>query len=159
MRHQTKAFIVLIATVALTEAHAGSKTPAGGAEACPSGVCTFSGAQKNVREGHYNLSTFEMKSIVDSGSAVILDARSGKYDDGTRIPGAKSLNDKSTPEDVAAVIPSKDASVVTYCSNTQCPASKRLADHLTKLGYTNIKEYPEGIAGWREAGGPVDQVK
>jgi rhodanese-related sulfurtransferase len=155
MKTRINALIALTATAALT-GFAGTKEAA-----CPSGVCALSGAAapKQAKVEHHNLSTFEMKSIVDSGSAVILDARSGKYDDGNRIPGAKSLNDKSTAEEIAAVIPTKDTAVVTYCSNLQCPASKRLADHLTKLGYTHVKEYPEGIAGWKQAGGSVDQVK
>ena len=34
---------------------------------------------------------------------VILDARTGKYDDGRRIPGAKSLSPTAKPEEVAAL--------------------------------------------------------
>lgn len=100
-----------------------------------------------------------MKAHVDSGDAILLDARAGKYDDGNRIPGAKSLNSKSTAEEIAKVIPSKSAQIVTYCSNLRCPASKALAEHLKSLGYTHVLEYPEGIAGWRAAGGKVDTVK
>ncbi|QHI67946.1 rhodanese-like domain-containing protein [Tichowtungia aerotolerans] len=127
------------------------------AEDCSSGVCSLSSAPKASKA--HNLNTFEMKAIVDSGKAVILDARSGEYDDGYRIPGAKSLNSESTPEEIAAIIPSKESPVVTYCGNLKCPASAELAKHLKALGYTNVKEYPEGIAGWREAGGDVDKVK
>ena len=129
------------------------------APACPSGVCSLSSAPKAEAAHGHNINTFQMKANVDSGDAILLDARAGKYDDGYRIPGAKSLNSKSTAEDVAAVIPSKDAAIVTYCSNLQCPASKALAEHLEKLGYTNVHEYPEGIAGWRAAGGPVEKAK
>lgn len=151
MKNCTRALIVLTATAALS-GYAGTKE-----EACPSGTCALGAAPKEQKT--HNLNTFQMKEYVESGEAVILDARSGKYDDGTRIPGAKSLNDKSTAEEVAAVIPSKNSTVITYCSNLQCPASKRLADHLSKLGYTHVKEYPAGIAGWQEAGGSVDKVK
>ena len=91
-------------------------------------------------------------------NVVILDARSGKYDDGRRIPGAKSLNAKSTPEEVAAVVGDKDAKIVTYCSGVKCPASSYLAKHLTKLGYKNVIEYPKGIAGWSEAGQKVEKA-
>ncbi len=100
-----------------------------------------------------------MKGYVDSGKAIILDARSGKYDDGYRIPGAQSLNSQSSAEEIAKVIPNKDTLVVTYCSNLQCPAGKALAVHLKKLGYTNVLEYPEGIAGWRAGGGDVHKMK
>ena len=127
--------------------------------ACPSGACSVSEAPKVEAAHSHDIDTFQMKAHVDSGDAILLDARSGKYDDGNRIPGAKSLNSQSTAEEIAAVIPSKDALVVTYCSNLQCPASKALAEHLEALGYTNVQEYPEGIAGWRAAGGKVDKAK
>ena len=91
--------------------------------------------------------------------AVVLDARSGKYDDGERLPGAKSLTDKATAEEAAKLIPSKEHLVVTYCANPKCPASDRLAKHLTKLGYKNVIELPAGIQGWKEAGKPVEKAK
>ena len=91
-------------------------------------------------------------------SVTVLDARSGKYDDGRRIPGAKSLNSTSSAEEIAKVIPSKESLVVTYCSNLKCPASARLAKHLAGLGYSNILELPQGIDGWAAEGRPVEKV-
>lgn len=87
---------------------------------------------------------------------VVLDARSGKYDDGRRVPGAKSLTDKATADDTAKLIPAKDSLVVTYCANPKCPASARLAKHLHSLGYTNVVEMPEGIEGWVAEGRTVE---
>ena len=100
-----------------------------------------------------------MKTIVDSKSALIFDARSGKYDDGRRIPGAKALSYNSTPAELAAAIPDKSQSVVTYCANTQCPASGKLATLLKANGYTNVVEYPEGIDGWAAGGNKYDNAK
>lgn len=107
------------------------------------------------------INTEGLKALLDSKVPVILlDARSGKWDDGKRIPGAKSLDAAATPDQVAAVIPAKEALVVTYCSNRQCPASGKLAKHLVGLGYSNVIEFPEGIAGWIEKGhAVVDAVK
>ena len=90
---------------------------------------------------------------------VLLDARSGKWDDGKRIPGAKSVNAESTEAEVAAAAPDKNALVVTYCSNLKCPASNKLAEHLKAVGYTNVLEYHEGIGGWVEAGNAVEENK
>ncbi len=105
------------------------------------------------------LSAEELKNIVDNKSSLIFDARTGKYDTGERIPGAKSLSAESSAAEVAKAIPDKNASIVTYCANPKCPASEALAKHLKKLGYTNIMEYPEGIDGWIKAGYKVDKVK
>jgi rhodanese-related sulfurtransferase len=100
-----------------------------------------------------------MKKVVESKSAIVLDARTGKYDDGKRIPGALSLSAESSKAEVEKTIPDKKSAIVTYCSNLKCPASGKLAKHLKALGYTNIKEYPEGIQGWMAAGNPVIEKK
>jgi rhodanese-related sulfurtransferase len=90
---------------------------------------------------------------------VVLDARSGKYDDGKRLPGAKSLNDKSSDEDIYKLLPDKKALLVTYCSGLKCPASGNLAAKLKKLGYENVLEYAEGMEGWLKAGKAVENAK
>jgi rhodanese-related sulfurtransferase len=89
----------------------------------------------------------------------VLDARSGKYDDGKRIPGAVALNAGNTDEEIAKVLPDKGALVVTYCASLKCGASHKLAERLIKLGYLNIVEYPEGIAGWIKGGNKIIEVK
>lgn len=90
---------------------------------------------------------------------IILDTRSGKYDDGKRIPGAKSLKAGSSDDEIKAVLPDKSALIVTYCANLECPASHQLADKLIKMGYLNLIEYPEGIEGWQKAGHGVENAK
>jgi rhodanese-related sulfurtransferase len=111
--------------------------------------------------GAHELTTKQLKELLDSDAKVILlDARTGKYDDGRRIPGAKSLSPKASKEEVEKVAgKDKKALIVTYCSNLQCPASSFLFKHLKELGYTNLREYPQGIQGWAEAGHKVDKVK
>jgi rhodanese-related sulfurtransferase len=89
----------------------------------------------------------------------ILDARSGKWDDGRRIPGAKSLNAGSKDDEIAAMLPSKDALVVTYCTNTKCQASPMLAKRLREMGYKNVIELPVGIDGWEAAGQKVEKTE
>jgi rhodanese-related sulfurtransferase len=88
----------------------------------------------------------------------VLDARSGKYDDGIRIPGAKSLAPSATEAQVAALLPDKQALVVTYCANLHCPASKMLGERLRQLGYTHVLEYHEGIEGWKAAGNATEKA-
>ena len=103
------------------------------------------------------INTAVLENMIESNiSMVLLDARSGKWDDKSRIPGARSLNDKSTKDEVAGVIKSKDALVVTYCSSLKCGASNKLYIHLKKLGYKNVLEYPFGIKGWLEVGNDIE---
>lgn len=93
--------------------------------------------------------------LKDNKAVVVLDARAAKWDDGRRIGNAKSLNAGSTAEEIAAALPDKGATIVTYCAGTTCPASGKLAKRLRDLGYKNVIEYPEGIEGWTKAGNPV----
>ncbi|MBU1108822.1 MAG: rhodanese-like domain-containing protein [Candidatus Riflebacteria bacterium] len=138
-------------------------------DACVDDACTSTEAGHNHKESASKeearsetgvLDTVGLKTLIDSGvPMIVLDARSGEYDDGKRIPGALSLNSESKPEEIAKVLPNKEALVVTYCANLQCPASSALNKHLKSLGYSNLREYPEGIQGWIEAGNPVKSVK
>ena len=128
---------------------------------CPCGCFSSCGDAKGASSPDKigSVTSGELVEIVNSKTAVILDARSGKYDDGKRIPGAKALNEQSSPEDIAKIVPDKNTPVITYCGGPSCPASARLAEVLQKLGYTNIREYHDGIPGWIKAGNKVETVK
>jgi len=86
---------------------------------------------------------------------LVFDARSGQYDDGRRIPGARSLTAGASAADVAAAAPDKGALIVTYCAGPKCPASAALAKHLRSLGYGNVVEFPGGIEAWVAEGRAV----
>lgn len=106
------------------------------------------------------VNTSALKAMISAKvPVVLLDARTGKYDDGKRLPGAKALAPTATAEEAAKAIPAKDAFVVTYCAGPKCPASNALYEGLKKLGYTNLAEYPEGIEGWTKAGNEVTTAK
>jgi len=45
-----------------------------------------------------------------------------------------------------------DAEIVVYCANRECTASPNLAQRLEEMGYTNVSDFEEGLAGWRSAG-------
>jgi len=127
---------------------------------CVAGVKLDPAVKASLATGkEAKISTVTLATLLRAGAPmVLLDARTGRFDDGRRIPGARSLSALSSAAEVAAVIPAKGTLVVTYCASLKCPASRHLAEHLRKLGYTNILEYPEGIAGWVAAGMPVKQA-
>jgi len=87
----------------------------------------------------------------------VLDARTGTFDDGQRIPGARTLAPTASEAEIAAMLPDKGALVVTYCANLKCPASHMLGETLRKAGYTNVLEYHDGIEGWVAAGHAVEK--
>lgn len=88
---------------------------------------------------------------------VLIDARSGKYDDGNRIPGAIAIKNCTgscwtKPETYKNIVKSKNALVVTYCGASKCPLSSMVAGKLRAAGYTNVIEYKGGLADWKKLG-------
>jgi len=88
---------------------------------------------------------------------VLLDARSEEHDNGERIPGAKNLPPNSSAYEVDKAVGSKKTLAITYCSNLQHSASMKLFRHLKNLGYENVLQYSDGLAGWKAAGYPIQQ--
>lgn len=120
--------------------------------ATPAGTAT-----DHVKSGVVN--TPALMAMIRAKSAMtVVDARSGMYDDGNRIPGAKALAPDASEALVKSILPDKQALVVTYCSNLKCPASQHLAEQLKKFGYSNVLEYREGIEGWTAAGNSVEKA-
>ena len=121
--------------------------------------CEKPKAAQVAKQAEATINTDGVRAVLQAGAPVtVLDARSGKYDDGRRIPGAKSLNAGSSAEEVTKTLPDKNALVITYCAGLKCGASHQLADSLKKAGYANVIEYPEGIAGWAEAGNKMEKA-
>ncbi|MCA2227426.1 rhodanese-like domain-containing protein [Nonomuraea aurantiaca] len=90
------------------------------------------------------------------GTVTVLDTLGGAYYDQQHLPGAIALVESEVAERAPALLPDKDAPIVTYCSNPACNNSKAVARHLTALGYTNVRRYVEGIEDWVTAGLPVE---
>ena len=151
--HWMSVFTVAAALVAGQAAWAG--------EGCGSSKSSCgAGKQDDDQAAVRTIDTEGLQQIVSEGSsATIIDARSAKYDDGKRIPGAIALTADASDENIAAALPNKDAQIVTYCSNLKCPASDKLAKRLTALGYNNVVKYPEGIEGWSTAGQKVVETE
>lgn len=118
-------------------------------------------AKEKMMESSYGtINTQALYAMVQAGTPVtVLDARSGKYDDGKRIPGARQLASNASMKEADALIPAKDSLVVAYCTNLQCPASTKLIKNLQEYGYTNLLKYPEGIEAWEAAGYPIEKAE
>ena len=63
------------------------------------------------------------------------------------------------PDAVLAKLPKdKNGLVVAYCGNEQCGAYKAAAAKAAELGYTNVKHYSKGIAGWKKSGEKTEKA-
>ncbi len=102
------------------------------------------------------ISTQELRQILNSGSAMVLDARPTLEYAISHIPGA--LNVAPQPgrpahlyiSDVAEigrlVGGVKTKALILYCNGPFCGKTKRLATELLEAGYTSVRRYQLGAA-------------
>ena len=88
----------------------------------------------------------EAKKIMDSGEEhIILDTREQDEFDEGHIPGAILIPYTEIENEAEAMLPDKDKLILVYCRSGR--RSKIAAESLSKLGYTNVKEFG-GIIDW-----------
>ncbi len=103
------------------------------------------------------VSLAELKTLVETKKAFIIDANSkSSYKDG-HIPGAISF--AAHEDDLAKVLPQdKNALIIAYCGGPMCTAWEDPAKMAKKLGYSNIKHYKGGISTWKKEGQKVEKI-
>jgi rhodanese-related sulfurtransferase len=116
----------------------------------------------------------DMKKIVDSKCALIINALPFEYYVRNRIPESIPLDHNLVPDKLnkkhivkyinsmlhhcpkieKSVVKGKidlmDIPIVVYCYDTGCEADTDLQQKLNKIGFTNIKIYSGGIIDWRK---------
>jgi rhodanese-related sulfurtransferase len=98
----------------------------------------------------------ELKAAIENDEVTVVDALPSAYYEQQHLPGAVNLFVDDAAEHAAAVLPDKHAAIVTYCSNAACPNSEGVARTLTRLGYTDVRKFREGIQDWVGAGLPIE---
>lgn len=112
-------------------------------------VSTAKAADDKVKVADISLE--DLKKAIADKKAVLLDCNGTESYKKGHIPGA--LNFEAVKDELAKKLPEdKGALVVAYCGSALCPAYKAGAEAAQKLGYTNVKHYADGKAGWEKAG-------
>jgi rhodanese-related sulfurtransferase len=88
-------------------------------------------------------------------SPVLVDVREDNEWDKSRIPGAIHVGRGVLEASIESRVPQKSTPIVVYCQSGGRSAVS--ADVLTKMGYTNVSSLAGGMAGYQEAGLPVDR--
>jgi rhodanese-related sulfurtransferase len=102
------------------------------------------------------ISRDELVAGLDAGTITAVDALPESYYAQQHLPGALNLVADEVATRAGGLLPDRDAAIVTYCSDTACGNSGHVATALTKLGYTNVRTYAEGIQDWVENGLPTE---
>lgn len=102
------------------------------------------------------ISTDELKSLLDNKDQFILiDSRTKQEFNEAHIINAINIPDKKLQDNLAGLPADKSILLVIYCNGVKCGKSKRLAEQLGPLGFTNIRIYLEGIPVWEERNLPL----
>ncbi len=100
----------------------------------------------------------QIKQKLDNNeSFTLIEALPEQYFNEWHIPEAINIPHDEIANKVLGIIPDKNALIVTYCANSNCENSKIAADMLEELGFTNVYEYVEGKADWKNAGFPTQK--
>jgi rhodanese-related sulfurtransferase len=97
------------------------------------------------------ISIDELKKAIADKKVTLIDVNgTDSWKDG-HIPGA--IDFATAKADLKSKLPAdKNALVVAYCGNENCGAYARGAKAAAELGYTNVKHFKPGIAGWKAKG-------
>jgi rhodanese-related sulfurtransferase len=96
----------------------------------------------------------EAKPLVNAGQVVLVDARAGALYEAGHIPGAISLPESSTPEEIFAFQKKfgPTAQLIVYCGSQSCSLSRRLAEKLTQqFGFPSVRYMTGGYQEWQQA--------
>ncbi len=98
----------------------------------------------------------EYQKRVEAGEPLILiDVREDHEWERGRLPGAVHLGRGIIERDIESNFGNKQTPIVLQCGGGF--RSALAADHLQKMGYTNVWSLDGGYRGWVEAGLPVEK--
>jgi rhodanese-related sulfurtransferase len=93
----------------------------------------------------------ELKKAIEEKKIVLIDVNGADSYKQGHIPGA--IDFSKAKDKLAEKLPAdKSTLVVAYCGNENCGAYARGAKAAKELGYTNVKHYKGGLAGWKAKG-------
>ena len=103
-------------------------------------------AEKGEKAMYEQITAEEAKKIMDSGEEhIVLDTREQDEFDEGHIPGAILIPYTEIENKAKEMLTDKDKLILVYCRSGR--RSKIAAEALSKLGYTNVKEFG-GIIDW-----------
>jgi rhodanese-related sulfurtransferase len=101
------------------------------------------------------ISTEELKQIRLEGKVPVIDVRPEKEYAVSHIPGSINILETKV-EEMMKASPDKSSRPVLYCNGPHCHKTSRVAESLSKQGYTNIKKYQLGLPVWRAFGNTAE---
>ena len=100
----------------------------------------------------------ELRAALDDESIVVIDAQGPGGYERAHIPGAIDFDLDAIAAQASRHLGDSDRRAVLYCTDRDCLGAEFVGTLLVEAGYTNLGRYPDGIAGWKEAGLTTNSV-
>lgn len=92
-----------------------------------------------------------------SEGAQLVEVLAEEYYNKFHLPSAINVPlDEQFDEHIQSVLPDKEAEIVVYCQNLDCPASPEAGKRMDELGYKHVYDYEAGKEDWQDAGLPIE---
>jgi len=109
--------------------------------------------------GVTRIAAAELEALLKKGGGnfVLIDSRpAGKYHEG-HLPGAVSIPLNALEKDGEKLLPAdKATTLVFYCGGLSCVLSPKSAAIAVKLGFKDVRIYPEGEPAWKKLDHPTE---
>ena len=106
-------------------------------------------AKQNIRE----ITPKEAEAELRSGTAVLIDVRSGSDWQAGHIQDARHLERGDLELEIEDEIPALDQRIITYCGGGS--RSALVAESLQRMGYRDVLSLAGGFRAWQAAGLPT----
>lgn len=109
--------------------------------------------QAEKRSG--TISRDDLQRAMEAGAVTVVDALPAPAHQHRHLPGALNLTAEAAAKSAGEVLPDRTAPIVAYSTNTACTRGPDLVAELGRLGYQDVRLYPQGIDDWAAAGLPL----
>lgn len=95
---------------------------------------------------------------INSGTAIIIDARDPNEYEAGHIPGSLNLSETQfidTFQELGDSLP-REIPLIVYCQGGDCDQSHAVLDQLSEFGFEMLMIYNEGWNEWKETGYPTE---
>lgn len=105
------------------------------------------------------ISTAELRGLMETDDVVVINVLDEKSYKKSHIPDSINIpvgNVEKFKKKMRKY--TKDTYIVVHCASPMCPLSEQAYRILTEeLDFTNIRDYKDGIEGWKAAGYELDE--
>jgi rhodanese-related sulfurtransferase len=118
-------------------------------------------AVRNLSRSGCSITTEELRGWQQAKKDfVLVDVLPENFFKRKHIPGSINVDGYKMDfiDEVAKAGIKKDADVVVYASGSDSEASTYAAERMLKNGWSKVRDYREGIAGWVKAGLPLEET-